>query len=356
MLVYEKIPLEEQKRIINEQVKSADDLYKINGLSYDLVPWNIVVDKILKDTKREGNEKFKKWLLSKEYLGYQFNSVLYLIAYKCYRRLCKNNDVVVVITGREGIGKSTLGLKFCAVVSPTFSLKNVCFNRGQFFNGLDTCEKKDSFILDEGNLIIFGRDYASKGSKNTIKLFSTMRQKNVMTIIAVPSFQTLDNYIRKHRVHFLLRVTNRGGGYVYGEEGVRLISDMLDKNNYSFRTPPGWTQDFYFNKKIPKINDLDSYDSYALIKNREFDLFLKDIIAEENESEKKVAEKREPKLEYTPSKKVSLMYAKKILKLDFDRVKQMVIDGVIKGKQFKGNNRWYVDEESLNDFIKSNME
>jgi len=209
---YVKKDREEWKKELAEQIKSVEDLKKFPNLNLDLAPWSIVVEKILIDTKRTDNPNFKEWLLSKESLGYLFSSSLYLMAYKCYRRLCKNNDVVVVITGREGVGKSTLAMKFAMLVSPTFSLKNICFNRGQFFNGLDQCSKKDSFLLDEGNLIIFGRDYASKGSKNTIKLFSTMRQKNVMTIIAVPSFQTLDTYIRKHRVHFMFRVVRRGGG------------------------------------------------------------------------------------------------------------------------------------------------
>jgi energy-coupling factor transporter ATP-binding protein EcfA2 len=353
---YVKKDREVWKKELAEQIKSVEDLKKFPNLNLDLAPWNIVVDKILKDTNRESNSVFKEWLLSKEYLGYLFNSVMYLIAYKCYRRLCKNNDVVVVITGREGTGKSTLAMKFCMLVSPTFSLKHICFNRGQFFNGLDQCNKKDSFLLDEGNLIIFGRDYASKGSKNTIKLFSTMRQKNVMTIIAVPSFQTLDTYIRKHRVHFMFRVVRRGGGFVYGEEGVRMISDMLDKNNYSYRVPPGWMQSFYFGKRIPVVNDLLGYDEYAKFKNAEFDLFLKDIILDEKDAEAKVSEKREVKESKTPGKKISLDRACKLLRTNENRIKSWISEGKIKGRQLDETKRWYIDEESVNEFIKSKID
>ena len=87
------------------------------------------VDYVLERTRSTENKDFKEWLLSKKEFGILFDAHLYKFCYQIITNyINKNNDYMTIIVGDTGTGKSTLASKMCAIISPTFSMDDLCFD------------------------------------------------------------------------------------------------------------------------------------------------------------------------------------------------------------------------------------
>src|SRR3989344_2981069 len=89
-----------------------------------LETWREKVDLVAIRLKGKGfsfdERKFKKWLMSKEKMGYVFDELLIYRAWKIHQRLRKDYDNFTVIAGYEGTGKTTLAIDLCSYISEDF--------------------------------------------------------------------------------------------------------------------------------------------------------------------------------------------------------------------------------------------
>lgn len=300
----------------------------------DDITWEERTKNIMISSKNY-TDSFKEWLLSKEHLGGNyFDSMLYRRCNHIQHKINNNDrDHFIVVSGKEGLGKSTLALQIASFLDPSFNLSRVCFKMYDFVNALRTAKTGQTFILDEGNMFLFSRESMGEGNRLMLKLFALLRQKNLCIIICVPNFWTLDSYVRDHRVDTLMWVHTKAKYNCYTGKAIKIIS----KEGHKFkrisgiRVPVNTFWSGYFNKGIPTLNDIN-HESYKEHKGEHFDEFLEDIVT--------IVEEREKKNTY-----ISLREAKQIVPLHRDTIIKLIKDKKIEGKQVGG--KWFVLRKNL---------
>jgi hypothetical protein len=122
----------------------------------------------------------------------------------------KNHDGFILISAREGFGKTTLGLQVITYLDPTFDLSRVCFTPEQFLEAVENAEKFQGILFDETMWALGSRNAMSRINKVLIKVMSEMRSKNLFVVMCIPSFFMMDWYVAQHRSTGLLYISKRG--------------------------------------------------------------------------------------------------------------------------------------------------
>lgn len=300
----------------------------------ELKSWDEIVDKIYNDVKKK-KPQFKQWLKKKEKLGgYFFDSYMHYKLYNVQKVINQDDyDHFIVIAGKEGCGKSTLGIQMACMIDPKFKLSNICFKMADFLKQLEDSKPGRTFILDEGNMFLLSREAFSQDNIFMVKLFAIMRQKNLCVIICVPNFFTLDSYVRDHRVDTLVYVHKRGKYVAFVKKAIRIISNKGNrfKQVGGHKIPEGNCWPGYFNKEIPRINDVN-IKTYLGLKGDHFDFFLEEL--------QKAVRSRDEKSEFMP-----IALARKIIPLGNTKYTEMLASGELRGTRFGG--RWFVHRKSL---------
>jgi len=313
----------------------------------DKLSWEELVEKTTEKVslplKKRGfkQEHFFEWMISKKSLGYVFDTNLWLLAFYISEELKSDKDYFTVVSGIEGVGKSTLLAWLCAVVSPSFSLVHVCFEQLDLIKALRNVKSGDSIMLDEGLMFLFSREAMSGGNKIVMKLFSIMRQLNIHIGIAVPNFFNLDTYVREHRVKTLLHASRTGKYTGFGSKGIQ----HCNKFARAYKNPLGvtyqngltwrgyWNETNEYGHKFPVINDID-WKEYKRLKGEHMKEFLNSLEKQINAGES-VVERL-----YVGTKEFSLATG-----LNQETVVRMIKRGVLKGK--KMGSKWLIERAEL---------
>ena len=118
-----------------------------------------------------------------------------------------DQDMLVIVDGREGSGKSTLAFQMAAYVDRDFNLSRVCFTPDQFIECIHTSKKGQAVVFDEAFTGLLSRQSMSRTNIRLLKILAEVRQKNLFMVIVMPSIQYLDRYVSVHRSEFLVHVT-----------------------------------------------------------------------------------------------------------------------------------------------------
>lgn len=130
---------------------------------------------------------------------------------KTFRASLKSDEqVILVIEGQPGSGKSTLGIQLARAIKPDWSLEN-----GYIYDEKDLAEKMaekstdNVFLFDEASITVNSRDSMSRSSRNIIAILDTCRSRHNSIIFVLPSFDDLNKSIRdrlcQYRIYCLSR-------------------------------------------------------------------------------------------------------------------------------------------------------
>ena len=160
---------------------------------------------------------------------------------KCLLIQKKDFDVCFQITGDEGSGKSTLGMVALNYLTKgKANMDNIAFSGADAFHKLEKLPDKSTFMLDEAGMSLSSRDWATKEQRRLIRVFQTIRQKNMILILISPSFFEINKYFSCHRTKFLFLTYvrenfKRGNFAIFGESKLRTLYHHGKKyNSYSF--------------------------------------------------------------------------------------------------------------------------
>lgn len=174
----------------------------------------------------------------------------------------KNQDLVILLTGYEGLGKSTLGLWLSLVVS---YMQDRGFNLSQqvFYDGANMV--KAAHELPHNSVLLYDEAARGQSSRESMTLinrhvmdhFATGRYLNHIYIVCHPNKNWLDKYMTNHRVKWWFLV--RGAG--------RAVLHKGGSRDYSSK-PRSWAQ--MFGMSYSKLDDeVRFWGAYSRIKNRE---------------------------------------------------------------------------------------
>jgi len=304
----------------------------------DTLTWVEIVNKILKETDQESNSKFRKWLESKEGLkGTFFSSPNWLKCYNIYKKVNHSDDDHVQVTcGMEGCGKSTLNLQECAVVDPTFCKERILNTPLELFQWLKknlNRTKGKAIQLDEGNLFLFSREAMKQGNISMIKLFALMRQANLFCNICVPNYQTIDSYIKQHRIDGLNLITKKHRDFTYySKKAIGIINVALKKGveMNKIRVPSGLFYGSHWNGDLPTLNDINK-EGYLNIKDSAWKDFLDNgLNVLKGKDEQTI---------------INMSDAVKLSGKKYETLKKMIDNGDIVGRKVGAN--WFIDKDSF---------
>ena len=135
--------------------------------------------------------------------GYLVKSLNFAI-----ERIKKKHDLLLIIDGVEGSGKSTIGKTVGYYIScklgEELSADNIFFDIDKMFK-FATTTKKQVIIWDESALGGMGDSWQESTHKQLLKLLITCRKYNHVFIFIIPQIRTLRRYFAVDRSLALLR-------------------------------------------------------------------------------------------------------------------------------------------------------
>lgn len=192
------------------------------------------------DDSKFNRSKFLKWFMLRKRIGCRFDYRLIHRAYVIWKQLQKKGDHFTCIVGREGEGKSTIGIQLGAWVSPNMSQDDICYTAEMYINKLtDVAEKYDidrddredkSIQIDEGGIDLFSREAMSASNVTMAKCFMIQRFLNLHVIICIPKYWNIDTKVRERIKTLIIKTSHKSYKCITGE-GIDIV------NSYSTKKP-----------------------------------------------------------------------------------------------------------------------
>jgi hypothetical protein len=138
------------------------------------------------------------------------------------KRVKKDKDVAMAISGYEGDGKSTLAVQIVIEVlrvlgkTDEYILENFndymiySPNKDEMFQKITKPEKYAPINSDEATKALYKLNWASSSQKFLNVLFQLCRKENKINILCIPRFTDLNEYFRNHRVMFWIHILETG--------------------------------------------------------------------------------------------------------------------------------------------------
>jgi len=222
-----------------------------------------------------------------------FDQYLYETLSDSNKAVKKGWDIISLLVGYEGDGKTTLGVQMALYWDHNFNIDNIVFNAQQFEEVVDNCPKESSVLWDEAD------DLSSNWSSEMIvamkKKMKRIRRKRLKIILCTPTFHDLNKYFAITRTRFLVHVYAKGLQrgyfrafgrdrkkklYIYGKKEMDLGATNSDFNGKFTDIPDGFPVDmsedgeYDIKKEDSTKNLIESKDPKMMIKEREKELFF----------------------------------------------------------------------------------
>ncbi len=174
-----------------------------------------------------------------------------------------DQDRLYVVTGREGLGKSTLAMQLAYVVHPTMTLDNIVFTANQLEEKIKTAKRFEAIIFDEAFNGLSSKGAISKENKRLVRLLMMCRQRNLFIFIVLPSFFLLEKYVGIFRSTALFNVLVSRKNFklryykVYNYHKKREL--YIRGKNLMDYSKPKIPKSYRFFKKLPPTIDDKAY-------------------------------------------------------------------------------------------------
>lgn len=116
-----------------------------------------------------------------------------------YRIVRRNKNLLMIICGQTGSGKSYCALVIAKLINPNFDVKiHVVFTIEQFMELLNSgkLKKGDVIVWDEAGVGIPAREWYTISNKAINYVLQTFRHLNLCVIFTVPSYDYIDKQTR----------------------------------------------------------------------------------------------------------------------------------------------------------------
>ncbi len=115
-----------------------------------------------------------------------------------HRMLNQNKNILVIIVGATGSGKSYAALRLAETTDPNFDISRVMFSPQDFMLGMKNMNHKagDCFVWDEAGVGLGARDFMTRSNKAMNRFLQSFRKMNLGLFFTLPSLNMLDSQAR----------------------------------------------------------------------------------------------------------------------------------------------------------------
>ena len=171
----------------------------------------------------------------KLYIRYLVDGLLEELAMDCRDNVEASFDNIIAVQGAVGTGKSTFCVALCHALDPTWTLEEgYIYNYDEFVERI-TSEKYDDrgkvFLLDEAALVMNKRESMSDANRRFMELLETCRSRGWTLVMAIPSANSLDVYLREQRLRYLVTVHIMQWDKVYTEKSRGYFEVQFKRGN-----------------------------------------------------------------------------------------------------------------------------
>src|SRR3990167_1025970 len=118
----------------------------------------------------------------------------------------KDWDMIFVVDGYEGTGKSVLTQQMAFYCDPSLTIDRITFNPKDFRKQVLSAEKYQAVVYDEAYGGLSARAYYTEVNRTLVEMLAEIRQKNLFIFIVLPCFFELDKYVALWRSRALFHV------------------------------------------------------------------------------------------------------------------------------------------------------
>lgn len=149
-------------------------------------------------------------------------------------------DMVFVIDGMEGSGKSVLAQQLAFYCDPTLTLDRITFTHEDFKKAILKAGQYQSVVFDEAFQGLNTRGAMSKINKALCSMLAEIRQKNLFVFVCIPSFFDLDRYVSLWRSRGLFHCYThkwKRGRFAFFSQKNKIKLWANGKKYYSYNKP-----------------------------------------------------------------------------------------------------------------------
>lgn len=151
-----------------------------------------------------------------------------------------DKDFFVGISGETGSGKSTLAIWLAKRISKDFKIKNnIVYSREDLINAINTFPKFSVIICDEAITALFKRDFMQKAQKDMLRLFDICRHRNLVVILCIPVFWSLDKHVLESKVKLRLHIDKTGFAIMFKPTNHPHSPDPWSRQ-HNLKVAPDW--------------------------------------------------------------------------------------------------------------------
>jgi hypothetical protein len=186
--------------------------------------------------------------------------------------ISKDWDMILVVDGYEGTGKSVMAFQIAKYCDPTFDLNRIAFNSATFVKAVKKAKQYQSIVYDEAYGGLSSRATLSETNRALCRMLAEIRQKNLFVLIVLPTIFELDRYVALWRSRALIHVyTSEGmerGRFSFYSAGKKKKLYMEGKRTYSYGVAPDFIGRFtnfyvideqeYRKRKLKAIEDREA--------------------------------------------------------------------------------------------------
>lgn len=120
--------------------------------------------------------------------------------------ITKDWDMLFLVDGAEGGGKSVLAQQVAYYCDPTLTLDRIAFTPEEFKAAILKAQKYQAVIYDEAYTGLSSRAAMSLVNRSLVSMLAEIRQKNLFIVVVMPTFFDLDKYVALWRSRGLFHV------------------------------------------------------------------------------------------------------------------------------------------------------
>jgi hypothetical protein len=158
------------------------------------------------------------------------------------KKIIKNDfDMVIVVDGPEGSGKSVMTQQMAYFCDPTLNLDRIVFTPSTLRKAIVESEPYQAVIYDEAYTGLSSRASMSLINRTIVSMLAEIRQKNLFVFVVMPCFFDLDKYVALWRsralVHVYLGKNFERGFFAFYNIDNKKSLYMNGKKFYSYSKP-----------------------------------------------------------------------------------------------------------------------